>query len=321
MLFRRNHITNRTLFQRMIRLLFICLITITLYPSAGHTSPGNSAQTLRIYTAIAPLAFIIEQIGGSHLSVETLLTRGQDPHLFEPGPRLLHRLSKADIYLMSGLPFERILIKKITTSHKKLTIIDVTKQISFWESDHYLDAHDCFDNHTDAHDHAQRDPHFWLGVQQLHQFITAAARSIRDADPTHAATYHHNTARLLARLTSVHANNLTQLRPYRNRMFFAYHPAFGYFARTYGLRQKTVEINGRQPGPRSIAALIKQARAANVRTIFVQPQYDTKGAQVIATAINGTVIPLDPLAKDVIQNLETMAGIIARSFMQEPSQP
>ncbi len=109
MLLRRNHVTNRALFQRMIRLLFICLITITLYPSAGHTSPGNSAQTLRIYTAIAPLAFIIEQIGGSHLTVETLLTRGQDPHLFEPGPRLLHRLSKADMYLMSGLPFERIL--------------------------------------------------------------------------------------------------------------------------------------------------------------------------------------------------------------------
>jgi len=321
MLYRRNHVTNCTLSQHMIRLLFICLITATLYPSVGHTSTDNNARQLHIYTAIAPLAFIIEQIGGSHLTVETLLPRGQDPHLFEPGPRLLHKLSKADIYLMSGLPFERLLIKKITTSHKKLTIINVTKQISFWESDHYLDGHDYFDNDTDAHDHAQRDPHFWLGVQQLHQFITAAARSIRDADPTHAATYHHNTARLLARLNSVHARNQTLLRPYRNRIFFAYHPAFGYFARTYELRQHTVEINGRQPGPRSIAVLVKQARAADVRTIFVQPQYDTKGAQAIATAINGSVMPLDPLAKDVIQNLETMAQIIARSFMQEPSQP
>jgi zinc transport system substrate-binding protein len=225
------------------------------------------------------------------------------------------------MYLMSGLPFERILIKKITTSHKKLTIVDVTKQISFWESDHYLDAHDCFGNHTDAHDHARRDPHFWLGALQLRQFITAAARVIIDTDPTHTATYQKNTARLLSRLETVHTQNSTLLRPYRNRIFFAYHPSFGYFARTYGLRQQTVEINGRQPGPRSIAALVKQARAADVRTIFVQPQYDTKGAQAIATAINGTVMPLDPLAKDVIQNLETMAGIIARSFMQEPSQP
>jgi len=321
MLFRRNCVTNRARFQRMIRLLFITLIMITLYPSAGHTSADNSAQTLRIYTAIAPLAFIIEQIGGAYISVETLLPPGQDPHLFEPGPRLLHNLSQTHLYLMSGLPFERMLIQKIKTRQKKLTIIDLTTEISFWESGSSLDAHDCFDNREGDHAHTGRDPHFWLGVHQLRQFITAAERMLRDVDPVHAAAYHNNTARLLARLETVHAQNSTMLRPYRNRFFFVYHPSFGYFARTYGLRQQTVEINGHQPGPRTIAALVKKARATGVRTIFVQPQYDTKSAQTIATAINGVVLPLDPLAKDAIENLKIMARTIAHSFTQEPSQP
>jgi zinc transport system substrate-binding protein len=86
------------------------------------------------------------------------------------------------------------------------------------------------------------------------------------------------------------------------------------------LQQHTVESNGRKPGPRTIAALIKQARAAHVRTIFVQPQYDTKSAQTIATAIQGDVVTLDPLAQDAIENLSTMALIIARSFEQKPVQ-
>ena len=112
--------------HRAALLLCICLSTIVLCPTSGYPSPESSALPLRICIAVAPLAFIIEQIGGRHLSVETLLPPGQDPHLFEPGPRLLHRLSKSDMYLMSGLPFERILIQKISARQKQLTIIDLT---------------------------------------------------------------------------------------------------------------------------------------------------------------------------------------------------
>ena len=81
-----------------------------------------------------------------------------------------------------------------------------------------------------------------------------------------------------------------------------------------------METNGRQPGPRTIAALIKQARAEGIRTIFVQPQADTKSAQTIAAALKGTVQVLDPLAKDAIENLETMARAIAHSFEDRPVQ-
>ena len=165
--------------------------------------------------------------------VDTLLPPGQDPHLFEPEPRLLHRLSQAHMYLLSGLPFEQILVQKLSAQQKNLRIIDLTTDISFLEAGSYRDAHDCSNDHATDHDHSGRDPHFWLGTHQLRQFITAAARVIIAADPEHATTYQQNTARLLARLERVHAQNLTLLSPYRSRIFFVYHPAFGYFARTY----------------------------------------------------------------------------------------
>jgi zinc transport system substrate-binding protein len=196
----------------------------------------------------------------------------------------------------------------------------MTAEISFLETGSYRDAHDCSGEHATEHDHSGRDPHFWLGTQQLRQFINAAAHVIIAADPEHAVTYEQNQARLIARLEAVHAQNLTLLRPYHNRIFFVYHPAFGYFARTYNLQQQAVETTGRQPGPRSIAALIKQARDAGVHTIFVQPQSDTKSAQTIAAALHGNIVPLDPLAKDALQNLEIMAQAIAHSFEDKQAQ-
>ncbi len=302
------------------RLLCICLGTIVLCPTPGHPSPDSSALPLRICITIAPLAFIVEHIGGEYVRVDTLLPPGQDPHMFEPEPRLLHRLSQAHMYLLTGLPFEQILVKKLSVQQKNLRIIDLTTEISFLETGNYNDAQDCPGDNTTDHAHTGRDPHFWLGTHQLRQFINAAAHVIIAADPEHAATYQQNTARLLARLEAVHGQNLTLLSPYRNRLFFVYHPAFGYFAHTYSLQQQAVETNGRQPNPRSIAALIKQARTAGVRTIFVQPQTDTKSAQAIAAALHGNVVPLDPLAKDALQNLETMARAIVHSFEDNPAQ-
>jgi zinc transport system substrate-binding protein len=240
--------------------------------------------------------------------------------MFEPEPRLLQRLSQAHMYLLSGLPFEQILVQKLSAQQKKLRVIDLTTDISFLEAGSYRDAHDCSGDHATDHDHYGRDPHFWLGTQQLLQFMNAAAHGMITADPGHAVTYQQNTARLIARLEAVHAQNLTLLRPYHNRIFFVYHPAFAYFAHTYNLQQQAVETNGRQPNPRSIAALIKQARAAGVRTIFVQPQSDTKSAQTIAAALHGNILPLDPLAKDALQNLETMARAIAHSFDDKQAQ-
>jgi zinc transport system substrate-binding protein len=305
---------------RTARLLCICLGSLVLCLTPAHASPDSRELPLRICIAIAPLASIVEQIGGAHIRVDTFLPPGQDPHLFEPEPRLLHRLSQAHIYLLSGLPFEQILVQKLSAQQKKMRVIDLTTEISFLEAGSDRDAHDCSGEHATDHDHSGRDPHFWLGTQQLRQFINAATHVIIAADPEHAVTYQQNKARLIARLETVHAQNLTLLRPYNNRIFFVYHPAFAYFAHTYNLQQQAVETNGRQPGPRSIAGLIKQARAAGVRTIFVQPQSDTKSALAIAAALHGNILPLDPLAKDALQNLETMAQAIAHSFEDKQAQ-
>ena len=57
-------------------------------------------------------------------------------------------------------------------------------------------------------------------------------------------------------------------------------------------------------------ALIKRAKQEGARVIFVQPQFDQKSALAIARSIDGAVVPLDPLARDVLSNLETMAGLV-----------
>ena len=94
------------------------------------------------------------------------------------------------------------------------------------------------------------------------------------------------------------------------RSFFVFHPSFGYFADDYGLEQVAVETGGSEPSARQLARLIREARDAEVRVIFVQPQFSRKSAETIASEIGGAVVPIDPLARDYIENLERMARAV-----------
>ena len=58
--------------------------------------------------------------------------------------------------------------------------------------------------------------------------------------------------------------------------FMVFHPAWGYFAQAYGLEQVPIEIEGKNPKPAQLQALIVQAREQRIRVVFVQPQFSVK---------------------------------------------
>jgi len=89
-----------------------------------------------------------------------------------------------------------------------------------------------------------------------------------------------------------------------------YHPSWGYFAETYGLTQIPIEAEGKEPGPRRLAALIDQARRENVRVILAQPQLSTKAAEQVAREIGGRVEVVDTLAADYIGTIRHLTRVL-----------
>ena len=59
---------------------------------------------IKVVTTIIPLSFFIEQIGGDRVEVESMISSGVNPHSYEPAPKKLFMLSKADIYFKLAIP-------------------------------------------------------------------------------------------------------------------------------------------------------------------------------------------------------------------------
>jgi zinc transport system substrate-binding protein len=93
-----------------------------------------------------------------------------------------------------------------------------------------------------------------------------------------------------------------------------YHPAFGYFASEYDLTMLPIESEGKEPTPAGLQHLIEQAKEHDIHVVFAEPQFNPQSAKVIADAIDGRVVLINPLARDYIENLRTLMGELVQSM-------
>jgi len=72
--------------------------------------------------------------------------------------------------------------------------------------------------------------------------------------------------------------------------------------------------NEKEPGPKYLGEVIKLARKNNITTIFVEPEYNPKAAEVIGREMNAGIVTLDPLAKNYLENMAYAGKEIAKSL-------
>ncbi len=301
-----------------VRLLAIMALAVVL-PAAAIVvvfgTPGNrplslaaspagiATGPLQTFAGIPPVAWLVQEIGGPYVHVDVLVQAGQDPHIFEPTPRQVIGLSRARLFFRVGMPFEDRLLEQISRGTAHFIVVDTAAGITRRAS-------------SDS-DEGPADPHVWLSPPRLKTMAANVAAALCQADPPHRRVYQTNLEQLNAELDALDHRIAESLLPYRGQAFYVFHPAFGYFADAYGLRQESVEIEGKLPTPRQVFGLVAKARADGVKMIFLQPQFNRQIAESIAQAIGGTVMPLDDLAFDVVANLDDVARKVASSNVRQ----
>ena len=294
----------------------VCLLLLAGGLWLLPTAPAEAAPRYQVTAGIPPLAYLVQRVGGELIEVATLIPAGQDPHSFEPKPSQISELSRSALYFSLNMPFEQTLLAKLPTRNG-FRVIEVDRGIDKLPlPEHY---HDHDDRKSAAHEHGELDPHIWLAPRKLLIIAAHIMTGLAELDPSRADTYLANYQLLKEEIEELDEQISRLLAPLAGRTFYVYHPAFGYFADAYHLRQYPVEIGGKSPGPRQLITLIGQARREGVRVIFVQPQFDRKSAAALAQAIDGVVFPLDPLAREVTANLAEMAAQIHAALGGESS--
>ncbi|MFP4580566.1 MAG: metal ABC transporter solute-binding protein, Zn/Mn family [Candidatus Sumerlaeia bacterium] len=331
-------IKNHREYAKTTFLWLVCLVlVISIFAGNGYAQDNTSP--IKVFVTIPPQKWLVERLVPDAVEVHLMVPPGKSPHVYEPTPRQMVDLAKAELYLTVGASFEDAYIKRIARTYPDLQIIDSTKGINRRAMDETHDHehgkpddedgqehhgdHDHAAGHDEAHDEDENedehedehlDPHVWLSTDNLKIMARNTASALGEIIPEKAEAIDERLKNLIEEINQVQERLSKQLKPYAGSRVYVFHPAFGYFTDAFKLRQRSVEIEGKAPTPRQLNRLIKDARAAKVKILFVQPQFDQKSARAVASAINGAVVRLDPLEPDVLSNLQKIADEIEEAL-------
>lgn len=291
--------------QRKLVLFSIFLVSVIfLFPCGGHAQAGKK---LTVFVSIPPQKYFLQQIGRQRLDVEVMVQPGASPATYEPKPRQMAAISRTQIYFAIGVPFEKTWLKKIAAANPAMKMVHTDRGILKipMTANHLESEHQRQKDRQDHH--GELDPHIWLSPALVMIQARTILNALVEIDPDHSAIYEANTRVFVSKLAALDVDLKNTFAGKQGFQFMVFHPSWGYFARAYGLQQVPVEIEGKDPKPAQLKALIEYAQKKHINTIFVQPQFSSRSAELVAKEIGGQVIFADPLAADWSSNLRAVA--------------
>jgi zinc transport system substrate-binding protein len=285
---------TRRLATRIPR-IFVPLIAIGAF-SFISSCEKEAAQdsSLTVVVSILPLADFVQQVGGDKVQVTVMVPPGASPHSYEPKPSQLVAVSKARMFVEVGteVEFELAWMDKLREINKDMLVVNSSQGIQLMG----------------------KDPHVWLSPSNAEKMVTNICNGLVKLDPANRDYYFANKSKYLAQLDELDRSIREQLSGIADRRFIVYHPAWGYFARDYGLEQIAVEEEGKETTADNIKEVVDRSKGMHHKMVFVSPQFSTKGAEVVAQEIDGSTELLNPLPEIYLTGMQTAARQLAQAM-------
>ncbi len=277
---------------------------LSIAPDVYSKSEIGPSGRIKVFVSILPQAYFVERVGGEHVDVSVMVGPGQSPATYEPRPKQMAELNKARLYFRIGVPFENVWMERISTANPTMPVIDTRRGIELLS----MKAHHRHDD--EAHHHhgdGMKDPHIWLSPRLVKIQAETMCAALTAEDLVYRSYYESNLRAFQADLDQLDSEISEILKPIKTRKFMVFHPALGYVARDYVLEEIPIQRHGKEPSAKILADLIEQAKEEGIKVVFVQQQFGHASAEMMARAIGGKVVYIDPLAKDYLENMRKIA--------------
>lgn len=255
--------------------------------SADGAASDDAEGTVDVLASFYPLQFVVEQVGGEHVTVSNLTPAAAEPHDLELSPAQVRGIGQADLVVyLSGL--------------QSATDEAVDAQVP----EHVVDS-------AEAAEADSADPHFWLEPTRLSLVGDAVAAELSAIDPDNAADYAAGAEALTASLDELDGEFADGLAQCQGATLVTSHEAFGYLADRYGLVQEGITgINpDTEPSPKRLREVRTIVERDDVSTLFFERAVGPKVTQTLADDLGVGTALLDPIesrADETVDYLDIM---------------
>lgn len=292
-------------FKKILMTLFFLLSFIAIGGKVFADEPCGRSH--KVLVSVAPHKCFVEKIAGNTVKVLLMVPAGASAHTYEPSPKQMLNAAKADIWFYVGEGFEMRVKQSLQSYNPNLLLADMRTNLNLitFDNEEYKPCSCCKNSGC-------YDLHYWLSPRLAKTQADTIAKALTERYPEHASLYATNLAILKNELSELDEEICETLKKPHNPVVMVSHPAYAYFCRDYGVRQLPIEIEGKDPTPGQLTKLLEAARFHDIKTVFVQVQYSSKGARLIAAEIGANVVNLNPYDEHYFESLRE----IARAFVE-----
>jgi len=259
--------------------------------------PAQAASKLNVMTTTEDLAALAREVGGDLITVDSIAKGYQDPHFVEPKPSFLLKLQKADLLVTVGLQLEIGWLPPLITQSRNAKIqpgqsgnMDMSQFCQILEIPQGQVTRAMGDVHPLG------NPHYWLNPDNGRRMAKALADRFSSMQPANAAQFAQRYADFDKRLADAQKGWLAKMAPYKGRKVVTYHRSWPNFCDYFGLVVSDyVEPKpGIPPTPAHTLDLINLMKREAIHLILVEPYFDLRTPNSIASQVGGQVVVLMP---------------------------
>jgi ABC-type Zn uptake system ZnuABC Zn-binding protein ZnuA len=280
---------------------------------AWAAESSKTGPPIQIVVTIPVLKDFVEQVGGSHVQVLSLLSGLESEHTYSPKPSDIIAVRKAQLLVEVGVGLEvwvSSLVKNAGST--SLRVITTSKGIALIRDQNRDDGHLAADDNVHG-----GNPHIWLDPENAKIMMRHITEALIKVDPAHASEYRDNQAAYLRQLDQLQKELTERLKTITDRRILVYHPAWPYFARRFGFRilDEIVTQAGAEPSAHHLQELISRIRKEGIRVIVSEPQMNSKIPDVLARETGARIVVLSPLP-GAMPGTETYLSLLRYNVMQ-----
>ncbi len=297
--------------------------------SSSDSQDGNkeeeSKNQIKITTTVFPIASFAKQIGGDHVSVNSIYPPGTDIHTFEPSQKDMIEYSKSDLFFYTSDDLDTMTTNITKSIKKDVEVVAVAKDISkenilAHNHEHGHEGHDHAteeEHNHEGHNHGENDPHVWL--DPIHSITMAKA--IKDElvkhDESNKEEYEENFKELKEELTKIDEKLHTVTESAKHQEVYISHESIGYLADHYGFEQVGVSgLNNEEPTQKDIINVVKKIKKDGAKHILVEQNVSSKTVDMIKEQTKVEPVEFHNLST-LTKEEETEDNITYQSIMQK----
>ena len=102
---------------------YLLAVLLTLLGGSAGADP------LRVFVSVLPQKTFVERVGGPGVEVQVMVQPGASPHTYDPTPRQVAALARADLYVAVGVSFEDAWMGRIRAANPRMQVLDSSQGI------------------------------------------------------------------------------------------------------------------------------------------------------------------------------------------------